>query len=590
MKTKKMAALAVSLAIASTCVAGIGSISAFADEVDELVIGMGYANAVTVEVSNETTAQVSVDNITAGQYYVAADLKSVSPTPELGEGEELYVSIMAHVDTDDEYFTTYLSYNEYLKSYIGVVTITEESETIEFSTYSWDVDYTLELGVYLEDLFIGESTYNSISGLQIANGMSRTMELQNVAAQEYFISVGTFYHDEDGVPEGERGNYKLYLQVDNATPVELVLNNNMYGAYTGNVMIPAGAKTITLSTNSAYILEASLSMYEVATIDNEIKMGQLEEFSMYASESFFYVATEDTGYYTISFEAYTVVENEDGEKVAGDPVDNAIFSIVLKTNPNEFSGEDIEVNKYPMYLVNGQKYYFEISYNGIEYEVDENGDIIITDAPMSVMAKFALKTWTKPTVSVYEMVFVPVTLETETAVEVAIDGMAGTTYYVGLVNIPYYVMSVTAHYAGKTYTLDMLNGFNAEIEITADNATIYFTSEYKFVANVGMIYLTPEYDDTIELGVAKTITLRPGESLLYFVYDLPAGDYIIGIEGGNESISVADAYDYTIVEQGNNAGIFEVYVWEEGGTATAYLYFTNHGTTSTTFNVTVIQA
>lgn len=587
MKVNKMAALAMSLAIGTTCVAGIGSIGVFADEVDELAkIGMGADKAVTVEVSNNTTAQVSVDGVTAGQYYVAADLKSVSPTPNLGEGEELYVNIMATVDTDEDY-TAYLSYNEYVKAYIGVVTVTEDSKTIEFSTYSWDVDYTLVLGVYLEDLFLGESTYNTISGLQIAKDMSRTIELQNVAAQEYFVSANTYYHGY--VDEADKEDYKLYLQVDSAAPVELVFNANMYGAYTANVKIPAGAKTITLSTDSKYVLDASLSMFEVVTVSNEIKMGQLKEFSMYETESFFYIATEENGYYTISVDVYTVVENEDGEKVAGDLVDDAIFSIVLKTNPNEYMGEDVEVNKYPMSLVKGEKYYFEIAYTGVEYEVDENGEAIIPDAPMNVMAKFELKNWTKPTVSVNELVFVPVTLETANAIEVNIDGMEGTAYNVGLVNIPYYVTSVTAHYAGETYTLDMLNGFNAEIKFTAEHTTIYFTSTYKFVANVGMTYTTPEYDDTIKLDVAHEITLRPGESLMFFVYDLPAGEYDITIAGGNGAISVADAYDNAVVVQGKLFGSFEVFVWEEGGTATAYLYFTNHGTTTLTFNATVTK-
>ena len=547
---KKIASLAMAAVMTA---GGIGvakliaanSVTASADTgivsvADTGSIGIGETNKATVNVSVDNPAKLTLNNVTAGQYYLMAKVANVSPDD--------WVDLSAEIGEN----YAYLSYNAYANAYIALVTVEANSEIV-LSTYMGD--YTVD--VYLGGLFMGASTDNSIYGLQIADGMSKTLELENVAAGEYYINIQLEY--------GSRleAGAKLYAQLDNGAKIELVYNSNMYG-YTAKTAIN-GATSLTVSTDNEEKVNVNVSLYAVVSVNTPLPMTKAATFTQYEAQGFYYTA-DKTGYFTIK---------------ANSTTENAEFSITLKTNPNDLVSTIIPDSSFPMYFVAGNTYYFDITYSGLTDT---------WDAPATVEATFSFEEWKTPTVALNEMVYVPVTMATDTkTVPVGINGEVGTKYIIGLSNVPFEVEKVIAHYAGEEIALNGFDGFNGEITIKEGYETIYFTSEYnaEFVSGVTLSYVPVEYDDTIKLDTVKEITLRAGETLMFYVFDLPAGEYMITIDGDDEFISVADAYDYTIVRQGAGIGFFDVFVWEEGGTATAYLYFTNHGTATVTFKATV---
>ena len=100
-------------------------------------------------------------------------------------------------------------------------------------------------------------------------------------------------------------------------------------------------------------------------------------------------------------------------------------------------------------------------------------------------------------------------------------------------------------------------------------------------------------DDEIKADVLRSITIRPYETLLYYVYGLSDGEYKITLMGGNGNIVVTNVYGSVLLEEGKSEGFFTIELEEDEVSGTAYLYFTNTGnktgTTAITFNALVAQ-
>ena len=501
-------------------------------------IGMGETNKATVSVSSTNPATLTVKDVKAGQYYLMLKVPN--------GGLDYWLSISAQVG--DDY--AYPSYNSYADAYIALVTVSDGTEIV-LTSYS---DEAETVDVYLGEVFIGASTDNSVYGLRIAEGTSRTMQLADVAAGNYIVRVQTYdLLDKDA---------KFYAQLNGAA-VELKYDDNMFG-YVANVEIGAATKSLTVSTTNGDFISVDVYLNAVVTINTPLPMKDAATFTQYEAQSFVYKA-DKTGYFTIS---------------ANSTTENAEFSYELKTNPNNLVSSIIPDSNFPMYFVEGQNYYFTITYSGLTDT---------WDAPATVDATFSLNKWQTPTVALNEMVYAPITVDGKTEA-VNITGEVGTTYIIGFTNAPFDVEHIYIHYAGEIITVDGMNGFNGEITIEKDYDTIYFTTDYnaEFVAGVTLSYVPVDYDDEIKLNAAKEITLRAHETLQYFVYNLPEGAYEVTLTDGNGNVTVTDVYDNTLINRGANKGFFTVETYGEE-TGTGYLYFTNDSDSAITFSVTVTK-
>lgn len=553
---KKMASLAVAAVMAA---GGIGiakivssnHVMASADTgivsvAETGAIGIGETNKATVNVSEGNPATLTLKNVTAGQYYLMAKVANVSPDD--------WVDLSAQIGGN----YAYLTYNAYAGAYIALVTVEADSEIV-LSTFMGN--YTVD--VYLGGLFMGASTDNSIYGLKIANGMSRTVELENVKAGNYYINVQLDYgYNLDA-------GAKLYTQLDNGAKVELEYKSTMYG-YTAQINI-AGATTLTISTDNGEVLVVNVSLYPEVTVNTQLPMTEAASFAQYEAKSFYYTA-DKTGYFTISAKSTPA---------------NAEFSYTLKTNPNDLVSTYIPDSDFPMYFVEGENYYFDITYTGIPYE----DGMSYEDIPTTATATFSFEEWNASAIVLNKVEYMPVTMNTDTkTVSAKVVGDVGTTYNIGLSNVPFEVHNIYIHYAGEVIAVDGTTDFSGQITIKAGYDTIYFTTDFEaeFVAGVALYYVPAVYDDVIELNKATSITLRAHETLMYYVFDIPAGAYEVTLTDNDGNVIVADAYDNTLIAKGANKGFFTVETYGDP-TGTAYLYFTNDGDSAITFYVTVTK-
>lgn len=564
--SKKTVALIASFFMATTALGftGMANLDVHAAEEDSYVIeGVGSSHSVNVEVSAENPPTLTTENVTVGQYYIVAAVD----TP-------FYVDLYAEVT--GETYPAYLSYNSTVNAYMGTVTIDDPKDVITLSTYSSD---TYAATVYLEDLFIGESTDYTVAGLRINSETSRKVNLMGISG-DYVVSVSV--EDYPGLEPSETPNPNFYVQFDGGDKQQLNSNPFMFDAYTETFEIADGTNSITVSTDYTGNVNVTLSLYQVIEVDTPLPTTTPANFNLYETYSFVYELPEDMpeGRYVMNY--------------AASGAENVEFSILMKVSPNDFSGTTVVNNTYPLYFAKGVKYYFDISYTGVAQVGDEPAT-----PPSSITATFSFAPWTAPAVTLNETVYVPVTVAEDDAVEVKVTGgEEGVHYNVGLSDVPYGVETIHVTYNGTTATINEdENNFTLEI-VYAEGATISFYSEwtYEFAAGVTLEYATPEYDDAIELDEDKSITLMAGQTLTYYVQELINGDYTLTLTDEQGVITVSDIYDNTLIAAGETSGIFDVlldYPNEYGyfgeTSRTVPLYFTNTSEQSVTFTAKVTR-
>lgn len=546
-----VAALMMLMAICLSCIVGFTYVMASAATGD--TIGLGEENKVTVEVTPTTPATFMVsEKVPAGSYLFTAFAM------ELPEDERWNVTFNLQ-STDEEYFITY---NPYVEGYTSVVSVKPGME-LTLSLYG---SYNVEVEAYLDNLYIGPANEYWLSGIQIMAGQSSTITLKDVPAGNYIASAEII----DGALEK---GATMSIQVDEGTVLPMTYNVNMYGAYTANIAIDENSKTLTLATTSEIELTINFNLY-AETETTPLPTTTADYFTAFEARTYSYKATS-TGYQSIVPTAYPSADD---------------FYITFKTTANDFSGESVQGDNYPLYMESGKTYYFTVMYFGFD-----NGANI----------KFDVTAWEAPTLYVHsEIVYAPVS-NSNVIGAINYEVSEAGTYELALINVAYWEAQITVHYGdNKTEVLNGGNSFTVNVDL-GTTGEMYFTTTYdvSFAVGVALGNSAREYDDEIALDTNVEIELNAGESLVYVVgrmndgefEGLTNGNYAVTLTGANGQVVIYDANYYTpVVAYGESSGMFAVLLdypneWGYNGETSRQqpLLIENYGDTTVTFTIRV---
>ena len=508
----------------TTASADTGTHSSYALHVSTGTIGIDQH--ATVEVSSEAPATLTVSNVAKGQYMLVAKVTNVS-------GAADWIDLSAMVNEN----ITYLSENEYLGAFIGTVAV-DSNSTIELNTYS---GATLTVEVWLQPLAIGQFNDYYLSDISISSNTSRKIALDGISGN-YTVIVETY-------------DFMSPSAVIMVNGEALTKNPDMYDAWTGTINL-TGLSSLELSTTNPEEISVNLSLREYITVKEELPMDDYVEFSIYEPQNFYYLAI-DTGYFSLNYTSN---------------VENAQFSFVVKTDPNNVDGITVQGENYPLYMVESQLYYVTVTYMGYPWDMD-----LEEEAPEKAEAIFAVEEWMAPTLTLNaEAVYVPVTAEGEDEVKMPLNVEAGT-YDLNLLNIPFDILfggyTVTAHFGNQEVVLDY--GF-AQIEVT-NETSIWFTTDYNEGFTAGVTINTLVVKDTIYLNEWAEISVPAHESREYYIENVADGYFNITLNNyGGANIAVeSSTSSYPVISEGQTFGTFRV-VSYGAGTTTVILYFYNN--------------
>ena len=482
-------------------VMGIVGFSSIFASADAVTIEAEGKTSVTIPSTSETEVKIGT-SVKSGQYFMYVDVTSFEVNPAESDPDfptnpnPAPDAFGINAQIGGEYY--YFSYRADEGAYYALVSL-EQGQAVSFSTYG----YILQADVYLGGVQIGGFNNNSLYGVNLPAELG----LSDVSG-DYYVALS--YYGEEGVT--------FYAQVDGGNQVELTYAEEMY-AYVGKITVPAGAKTLKLDASENVTVGVNLyKVVEAAPLPT-----QAATLALFETEVYYYVS-EYTGYYSLNLSA-----TADGKEV------DAMFAITEKANPNYFGGTYVDGNNYPLALVAGQTYYFEVVYMG-SYDYDMPDEVEVT---------FAVEKWTTPTLKADETVYAPVSLTEEYAVNVvASEG----DYEIILTAVPDNVTEVTVHYGGAELVLTAENGFVGRIYLSG-NTTMYLTSDEEFVA--GILLGVPT---ELHLNESVTVTVPAEEQKVFAMYDLKAGTYRVIISGSN-NIAVA-AGEEIVIEAGSRLGTF----------------------------------
>lgn len=511
------------MAITAFGISQIARLTASAAEAETGTIGYGTDNKATVTLDNTAPATLTVkDGVTAGMYYMYANVTEIVAAPETDDGEtapvpgEDFIYVDLQIESSKMEWPVYLSYSEPLKTYIGVV-YAEAGLEYTVTTYMDGYTYTVEF--YLNDLALGALNEYYLSGVDISATAPVTVKLDNVSG-DYMVVVDVYSELEDNATISVNGTV-------------LTKNADMYGSYTGTFNL-TGVSALEITTTNEDVVTIGISLREIVKAETLV-MGAPIELSLWEARNFEYKATA-TGYYTL-----------DVTKA----ISNSYVDVMLKSDPNSFVGSYLEEG-YPIHFVAGQTYYFMITYTGTEW-------VEGVETPETATFTFNLAAWTAPTLEANNIYYVPVTNSASTAV--ALNVNVTGKYLVSLMALPMaaysYGFEVTVNYNNETYALNIYNDFSTEIEFVESAKTIMFVSNQDEDFTCG-VSLSEIYDTTLELGVAMEINFAGWEGRAYSLHNLPVGTYSVDIIDGNGNIMVFDTNYTAVVGYGETSGTFTV--------------------------------
>lgn len=518
-------------------------------------VGVEYGKPATIDVSDITPGTYVLNVITEDVNYEMND-----------EGEITPVSLYASLDGK----SAELTYTPGAGAYTTVITVDSNSSALTIATSN---NNSYVLAIRLVDFVISPDNGYTLGGAVISNNNPASIKLMNVEASDYTVAVDL---GETLLPAGAT----IKAKVDNGEEVTLTKDDNYYSAYTGTITVGANATTLTISTTSATALTVTVSMVAQAPL---YAMETEQTLGLYRVVNFEYKAPAE-GYYKIASKSYDVETKAEL---------NATYDIALKTEIDTFDSTAIHGDNFPVWLEANQTYYFEVMYTGL---MPENDEWVM--APDYVNVTFIVSSWTATTpIMENEYVYVPVTPVGEATQEIAIDSsVTAGTYALTLSEVPWFFgmmgNTIYAHYNnGDPIALNMSNGYVANINITADARTIYFTTNSGERLSVGVMLTEPVVvvDDTIVLNEAEDITVAAGETAVYFVEKLGGGAYTITLNlPSNALIQVeASTSDDVIIEAGKAVGEFNVILPADAESTTVALFFTNMGDEEVSFKATV---
>lgn len=533
-------------------------VSASTDMVSEYVqnstgeianVGKDYKTTVTV--SSDAPATLTFGQaVDAGQYMMVAKVTAMNPQPEEDYWLDLFATVSDDLDWDDNPLTVYLSQNEYLNAFVGNVTLTKET-TIGLGTWS---SYTLTVDVWLQPLEIGQLNDYILSDVRVSSSTSRDIVFTG-ATGDYVVIAETY----DALASGS------VIKVNGTT---LKLNPDMFNAYTGEIKLTAG-DTLTLSTTNDGAISVNLSLVEQVKVAGALPATEdaAAEFKIYESKTFTYFNMEDSGYYTLGYNSN---------------VENAEFSFVVKTDPNNYTGVTVAGNNFPVYLEEFTYYYITVTYMGIPFEYGK-------ESPKTANAWFSVDGWKASTLELdKDLIYVPVT-GTDASVQTVPMSVAAGTYDVNLVNIPFEILyggyTITAHWGNNSKELDY---GSAEITINGE-ISIWFTTDYANGFVAGLALNTIVEQKYMYLNTWEEITVPAYGSITYYIDKLAAGYFDIALRGTNQVQVDASTFGYPVISAGQTSGTFFVYAYGDE-TATVSLMFNNYSDKEITFEAYVTPA
>lgn len=532
--------IAGNIDLSKKALADTGKVSTYSYFASEGIIdGIGADHKTSLTLKSGEDATVTLSGVEAGQYIITGQVTDDAGEWWIDLGVEVdKVPVEEDDDTPDR--TIYFTYDDVTKLYTAVIAVKADS-TLTLKTSAGS---EIAVDFYLQNLYLGKDNAYSLTGVQIPVDIA----LNNVEGN-FILNVQLF----ETISEYPT----ITAQVDEGTPVTLVRNE--YEDYTGRISVTAESKTLKLSSTTPVMVAIGLeAVIEVNTPlpTTEDKPANFDQWKSYN----FYYETNVSNYYAVKTHA---------------SVENADFSILVKTDPNDIDGVSVIGDNFPLYLEAGTRYFFTISYFGEP-----------TGTATSATAWFTFSDWEAPTIRAnQDMVYVPVTNENQTKI-MTLNVDPGT--YVINMTVPL-GETVTAHIRnilGAVNSVTLAEG-SAQIEINNGRYIWFTTTGTPFSA--GVTINTPQQVGVLELGKSSSITLTGKETAVYTISGLAQGYYEVVLTlPGNKPVQVsASTLPLPIIRYGNTRGAFGVVVSGEETTTDATLYFTYNGTDSVTFNVIV---
>lgn len=554
LKSKKLAAIALSMCLATGAVAAIGyasnnGLDASAKtanyQVSEASIGYGEQNKATgIIVTAEEPATLTLKDVAAGQYYINMDVEV--------EGED-YPALMVTVDNSEP---TYLTYNFYAGRYLAVVDVKADSVIV----ISTDTENTYTVDAYLGNLFIGPENDYNLPEINFVAGTPVTVDLAYVDAGNYFMLIN-FWASE---PISEEVSFTV--AIDGGEAIEVTRNEMYWNGFTAEFEIPEDAKTLTFNTNSEVALtHGNISLQKYVHVD-PLPEGEIT-LNVYETVTYSF-SVENSGYYAIN---YTNVDVKD-----------ALIAIAVKEDVESFDGTSIEGNDFPMYLEAYVTYYMDVTYMGTEdYE----------NSPSQATVTLSIKDWEIPTLKAYGAgVYVPST-SAKNVQPFNLD-VKNDTYTLALVNVPVlaymYGVNVIAHFGFESVLLSPSNDYTAEVTLNGVTS-MWLTNDYG--ENLVVKVVIGGDAETLKLGEETEITLSGTNQTALYAIELEAGEYSIEIVEGEPVIQVS-VDGIVAIPVGEYFAEFTVKVIEdeETNTTSVILLFEYEGEEEVTFSVLVKKA
>ena len=501
-----------------------------------------------IPVTSENSAILGLSDVAAGKYVLTASALSITT--------EQYSQFPLSVEFGGNEIS--VPYTQVAGAFTAILDVTDETQL----TLSTDSADSCVLDVRLVPYSISPDALR-LAGVRVSSTAPAVIPLEEMNQSNYIVTVEL----EDSYVDTP---VVLYAQFDGGAAKQLSIDDNYIVGYSANFETPTGAHELTITTESGEELIVAVSVEE-STIEGGFPENGAD-FNLYQTHSYSYTATF-SGYHVLS------VNSDDAA---------ATFDITLTTSPNSFNYVEIHGDKFPVYLEEGQTYYYHITYTGIAG----------SGVGSAVHATFAVSEWVKADISADTYYYVPVTPvpqeegqeEIEPVVLSFAEGLSGA-YNFSLFDIPMFMRlqgeSVTLHYNGELFVLNESNAYS--YEITIDGASdFYLTTSYGERVTLGLILTEahPAVPDTLDLFTENTVTVGANQTVEYFVENLGAGSYTITLPNTAPShITIeSSTSEEAIITEGQTQGTFTLVLTGDTATTTVSLFITN---TSDTEDVTV---
>lgn len=493
-----------------------------------------------LEISNGQATFDVGEEVVAGQYILKVTITAASVE------EPTYYYDMAATVAGETVSLSYTGYSEeegetaigYLT---GIINVTPKAEV----TLTTSIKGVLTVDVELLDLYIGQGNDYILSGITLPANTDVVINLENVTAGRYEVLL------DYGETRVVGANISAIL--DNARPIPLISDTFYFSAYSCEIDVTASSKTLTLRSTTDITVRGTLSLTQIEGHEN---LPDHADLTLYTPVTYRYVS-QGTGYYSIS------VTNADGTA--------AEVAVSFITNLVEYDATTVEGVDYPMYMVAGRVYYFELNLLSSTAE-DETATVNI-----------AINDWTAPTVEAGSIYYLPVTGTAMGTKSADLKLTEGKVYDLSLLvpfDFYYNNTTVTVHIGTQEYALNTETSYTASI--TATNAdTIYLTSDSANNYTAGVNFVEHVERKTFELGEELNITLSAGESVIYQLENAPRGYYTVTLSA-NTNITVSSNLQDDFITAGQKQGSFLL----RYSLGTLELIFTNNGTESATFTAT----